>query len=163
MNILFERAFKFTMDEEGGYINDTNDPGGETKYGITKRDYPEEDIKNLTLDKAKEIALKNYWDLIDITGLPDTIKIMLFDMGYTCGVTTAKIYLQKAVGVAADGIIGEKTITAVNRLEGSALILLYGAWRRICYLIKINENPSLSIYQSGWFGRTKRLEEMLLA
>lgn len=57
----FDKAFELTVGVEGGYVNDPEDPGGETKYGIAKRYHPKEIIKNLTLDRAKEIYLQEYW------------------------------------------------------------------------------------------------------
>ncbi len=53
----FEGALKFTLSWKGGLVNDPNDPGGETKYGISKRAYPELDIANLTLEQAKGIYI----------------------------------------------------------------------------------------------------------
>src|SRR3972149_365737 len=101
----WERAIEFILQWEGGYVNDPQDPGGETKYGVAKRSYPKEDIANLTIERAKEIAFEDFWKSVDIWGLPSDIKIMLFDMAYNCGVVTAKKYLQKAVGVDPDGVI----------------------------------------------------------
>lgn len=46
---------------EGGYVNDPNDKGGETKYGITKATYPNLDIKNLTKDVAIDLYIKHFW------------------------------------------------------------------------------------------------------
>jgi len=57
----FDRAFALVVGLEGGYVNDPKDPGGETKYGISKRANPDEDIKNLTLDRAKQIYRMKYW------------------------------------------------------------------------------------------------------
>ena len=55
MNV-FEQAFARTIGHEGGYVRDKNDPGGETKYGISKRSYPNEDIRELSrkIDKLIE-------------------------------------------------------------------------------------------------------------
>ena len=55
MTVNFKIAFKEIIGVEGGYVNNPNDKGGETKYGISKRAYPNLDIKNLTLKKAEEI------------------------------------------------------------------------------------------------------------
>ena len=117
INYWFE-AFNFTIGAEGGYSNNVLDPGGETKYGICKRDYPKEDIKNLTIDRAKEIYYKNYWlpsyceELITLN-FPLT-AIVLFDTGINCGCKTSKILLQKAIGVEADGMIGKQTVNGLK-------------------------------------------------
>lgn len=57
----FERAFSCVLQNEGVYVNDPSDSGGETKYGISKRSYPNLDIKNLTLEEAKKIYFCDYW------------------------------------------------------------------------------------------------------
>jgi hypothetical protein len=62
MSEHFERAVAFVLRHEGGYVNDPRDPGGETKYGISKRAYPRLDIKGLTEADAKEIYRRDYWE-----------------------------------------------------------------------------------------------------
>ena len=59
--MMFEEAFQILMDHEGGYANAKYDRGGETKYGISKRQYPDLDIENLTLEQARSIYFKDYW------------------------------------------------------------------------------------------------------
>ena len=58
---LFDKAMNFVGLMEGGYVNDPIDKGGETKYGISKRSYPNLDIKNLTKEQAREIYYKDFW------------------------------------------------------------------------------------------------------
>ena len=57
----FDAAFERLIGHEGGYTAGVGDPGGETKFGISKRSYPREDIKNLTLEQAKVIYRKDFW------------------------------------------------------------------------------------------------------
>ncbi len=59
---LFEHAITITLQHEGGYVNDPADPGGETRYGISKRAFPKVDIANLTINKAKAIYKAFYWE-----------------------------------------------------------------------------------------------------
>ncbi len=75
----WEKAISFVLKWEGGYSNDPYDSGGETKYGISKRSYPNLDIKNLTLEQAKEIYKRNYWDKIDGDNLPYPRDIIMMD------------------------------------------------------------------------------------
>lgn len=88
----FEAAFHFVVNPEveGGYVNDPQDPGGETKYGISKRAYPNEDIKNLTLDRAKELYLRDYWDKAGCDALAWPCALMVFDSAVNQGVSFAK-------------------------------------------------------------------------
>lgn len=85
----FDRAFALLIGEEGGYVNDPADPGGETKYGISKRAYPAIDIKNLTLDQAKAIYKRDYWDRMGCDTRPWGPALVLFDCAVNQGVKRA--------------------------------------------------------------------------
>ena len=61
----FKAAFQLVIANEGEYVNDPQDPGGETKFGISKRSYPQLDIKNLTIDQAQNIYKTDFWDKIN--------------------------------------------------------------------------------------------------
>jgi lysozyme family protein len=98
MDKEFEKALKFTLKWEGNYSNDPNDPGGETKYGISKKSYPTLDIKNLTLEKAKEIYYQNYWLKADCDKIPFPFNITVFDTAVNCGVERAKRFYQISIG-----------------------------------------------------------------
>ena len=89
----FETALKFVLKWEGGYSNDPNDPGGETKYGISKRSYPELDISKLTLKQAKEIYYQNYWLKIGCDELPYPFNIVVFDTAVNMGRRRAMEFL----------------------------------------------------------------------
>ena len=81
----FDKALKFVLKWEGGYSNDPNDPGGETKYGISKRSYPELDISKLTLKQVKEIYYQNYWLKAGCDDLPYPFNIVVFDTAVNMG------------------------------------------------------------------------------
>ena len=81
----FNKALKFVLKWEGGYSNDPRDPGGETNFGISKRSYPNEDIKNMTLDRAKEIYYQNYWLKAGCDDLPYPFNIVVFDTAVNMG------------------------------------------------------------------------------
>jgi len=85
----FDIAFDRLMGHEGGYVNNPNDPGGETNWGISKRSYPDVDIKNLTREDAKVIYKRDYWDKIDGDHLPLSIAFQLFDFAVNSSVDTA--------------------------------------------------------------------------
>ena len=111
----FDRAFEIIIGHEGGYVLDSRDPGGETKYGISKRAYPNEDIKNLTLNRAKELYRRDYWDAVEAESIPDSARLMVFDCAVNCGLTAARKLLQRAVGTKDDGIIGPMTRRAIAK------------------------------------------------
>jgi len=81
----FDKALKFVLKWEGDYSNDPRDPGGETKYGISKRSYPELNISKLTLKQAKEIYYQNYWLKCGCDNLPYPFNIVVFDTAVNMG------------------------------------------------------------------------------
>lgn len=86
----FEKAIQKILRSEGGYVNDPNDKGGETKYGISKRSYPNVDIKNLTLAGAKAIYKRDFWDKVGGDLINDqSIADLLVDSAVNEGVTPA--------------------------------------------------------------------------
>jgi len=101
----FDKAFKFILKWEGGYSNDKDDLGGETKYGISKRSYPNLDIKNLTIEMAKEIYKKNYWDKLGCDKLSFPMDIIAFDTSVNMGISTANELLKNSNGDPKEFII----------------------------------------------------------
>lgn len=81
----FEAAFTLVVGVEGGYVNDPADPGGETRYGISKRRYPDEDIKNLTLSRAQLLYKRDYWDANKLDQLDWGKALLLFDCAVNGG------------------------------------------------------------------------------
>ncbi len=108
----FDRAFDLLMESEGGYSDDSQDPGGETNFGISKRTYPQEDIRFLTLEQAKELYKRDYWDAIRADDLPYPINILIFDAAVNQGKKAAVRMLQEALKIKVDGVIGQQTIKA---------------------------------------------------
>ena len=94
----FKKALEFVLRWEGGYSNDPNDPGGETKYGISKRSYPELDISKLTLKQVKEIYYENYWLKSGCDKLEHPLNIVVFDTAVNMGRSRAKKIYDEAYG-----------------------------------------------------------------
>jgi lysozyme family protein len=86
----FDQAFTFVVGEEGGYVANPADPGGATKYGISQRAYPNVDIPNLTLDAAKAIYKRDYWDALHLDSEPYAHALCLFDCAVNQGVSRAR-------------------------------------------------------------------------
>ena len=162
INYWFE-AFNFTIGAEGSYTEGKNDPGGETKYGICKRAYPKEDIKNLTPDRAKELYYKNYWlpsyceELITLN-FPLT-SIVLFDTSINCGCKTSKILLQKAIGVEADGMIGKQTVNGLKLYKDLDMCNRLLDRRKEYYDLIISKNVKLGVFKKGWYNRINNLRK----
>jgi lysozyme family protein len=98
---FFLQAFAIVVGEEGGYVNDPQDPGGETKYGITKLEYPNVDIAQLTLAQAQQIYQRDYWNKIDADSLPWEMALVMFDCAVNQGVAAAQA-VHKTTSTAAE-------------------------------------------------------------
>jgi len=143
----FDKAFNFIIKAEGGFVNDPDDPGGMTKYGISKRQYPTTDIRNLTLQQAKEIYRSDYWDACKCEDLPLPLRLAVFDSAVNQGKSAAIKLLQKVVGTIADGIIGPQTINATNRTN--SIVPRYLAERALRY----SKTKNFNKYGRGWMKR----------
>lgn len=110
----FYRAFRIVVGEEGGYVNDPRDPGGRTKFGISQRAYPALDIATLTLDQARAIYHRDYWMRAKCDALPWPFALCAFDSAVNQGVGVAVRMMQDALGVTPDGVIGQRTLAAVQ-------------------------------------------------
>lgn len=111
--MTFDNAVELILKHEGGYVNDPRDPGGETKYGISARAYPDLDIAKLSESDAKVIYKEDYWDKIKGDDLPYPIALVTFDAAVNSGRMRASKWLQHSVEASPiDGIIGPKTVEA---------------------------------------------------
>jgi lysozyme family protein len=147
----FDIAIGPVLANEGGYVSNPNDPGGETKYGISKRQYPDLDIKNLSLDQAKEIYRRNYWQFDSIQN--QTIANKLLDMCVNMGVGSAIRLVQTAVQVAVDGRYGPQTEAAINNASADKILQALRFQSVIRYLDLIDKNPKLAEFKRGWLMR----------
>jgi len=92
----FRKSLQFTLKHEGGYVNHPADPGGETKWGISKRAYPDLDIGNLTPLDAANIYAKDYWDASGCDAIPFPFCTAVFDSSVLCGVGRTKSWMRQA-------------------------------------------------------------------
>lgn len=91
----WQKAIKFALDWEGEYSWDKDDPGGETKWGVSKKAYPDLIIKDLTKDECISIHKRDRWDAMGCDDLPDKLDICVFDCALNMGITRAKVYLEQ--------------------------------------------------------------------
>ena len=129
----FDKAFELLIGNEGGYVNNQKDPGGETNWGITKtvavaNGYAG-DMRTMPKETAKGIYKKMYWDRLQCDQLPFVVAFQLFDAGVNHGNSQAVKFLQRALSVADDGVIGAKTIAATNSLDDLQIVMLFNAER----------------------------------
>jgi lysozyme family protein len=158
-DIRYNKFFEELMKYEGGYVNDQDDPGGETKYGISKNAYPNINIAELTIDEAKEIFFHDYYIPLNIAAFVcDNLAWHVFDMGVNAGKAKAAKILQKIVGAFPDGNIGIKTMRAVELFQGEfPLWVYYLSQRLIHYMMVTEKKPRMLIYLKGWILRAMRL------
>ena len=129
----FHEAFETVIGNEGGYVDDPRDPGGETKYGISKRSYPGLVIAEVTMAQAKEIYYRDFWLPLQGDDLPIDIAIETFDAAANHGVYQATKLLQRALGVPDDGIIGPVTLAAAAKCPPAKFIARFNAERLFFY------------------------------
>lgn len=157
----FDTAFDRLIGQEGKFSAGPNDPGNwtggrvgvgqckGTNFGIAANTYPDLDIKGLTLDQAKEIYRRDWWQKIGADEIDGAIVYQMWDFAVNAGMSTAKRKLQAAVGVAEDGSIGPQTIAAVNAMDKNDVLLRFNA-QRIRYYTSLSTWPT---YGKGWANR----------
>ncbi len=151
----------YLNDSNGGYGIDPNDPGGETKWGISQKAFPQLDIKNLTLEKAKDIYLTDYWNPCHCDELPSQFAIAMFDCGVNQGTGAARRLLQMALGVRVDGNIGSYTIKAAFQAS-QRKVKLFLAHRLAEYNRAMIHNNKLEVFDVNWGFRVVSLAELIL-
>jgi lysozyme family protein len=152
---LFNRCVAVILKNEGGYVNNPSDPGGETCMGITKRNYPDLNIKALTKEKAISIYYADYWVPMNLSILNDDDLILhTYDMGINAGIRTAIRLLQRLVGVNDDGYIGLRTVRAVAEFEGD-IVAEYIKRRKLYYVTLVQKKESLRPFIKGWLNRVE--------
>ncbi|MBP7991213.1 MAG: glycoside hydrolase family 108 protein [Rhodocyclaceae bacterium] len=147
--MTFEKAFAKLIDHEGGYVNNPRDPGGETKFGISKRAYPTLNIADLTLDDAKAIYKRDYWGRAQCDRLHPDVAFQVFDGAVNSGMGNSIRWLQEAAGVAVDGIVGPLTLRKVGDMDTGIIIARYNG-------VRLKFMASLStwdVFGRGWARR----------
>ena len=155
----YNEAWRLTSAHEGGYVNDPDDPGGETKFGISKRAYPHLDIKNLRVEDAKAIYMNDYWRKCRLGRVESQIIAnKVFDIAVNSGVRKAGLILQQACNelgkiLQEDGIIGEKTIRAVNSFKYPDAVEKVITYLRVKFYLELAQSPKKRKFLMGWLRR----------
>jgi len=154
----FDHAIEFVMAAEGTYVNNILDPGGETKYGISKRQFPDLDIKTITRQDAIGIYREKYWNTCKCDQLPSPLAMVLFDSAVNQGPSIAIRLFQKSVGVTADGVMGPETIAAAFTVDMRKTVAEMVARRAFAYA----QLPTLTTFGLGWFRRLAECHQKAL-
>lgn len=116
---VFSIADARTACAENGYVNDPNDPGGETKYGISRRTFPTVNIKSLTPELAQTLRRTYYWTAPGFSRVAEVypdIAISLYDLSVNCGQQTAVMMLQRGINVVCEGIVAPDRAASWRRV-----------------------------------------------
>jgi lysozyme family protein len=158
----YDASLKRVLVHEGGYSNDKNDPGGPTMWGITHIDYDAfrrlrgletQDVRKMTKAECDAIYRKKYWTGSRCDDLPAGVDYCVFDGSVNSGVAQSAKWLQRALGVTADGHIGDRTLLAAKEADAADLV------RSICdqrmkFLRALRTFPT---FGKGW---TRRVSEV---
>jgi len=155
LGLNFDKSFDKLFDHEGGYVNDPRDPGGETKFGISKRSYPQEDIRNLSRERAKELYYRDFWEPIAAMNINAQLRFHVFDTAVNSGIGTAVRLLQQMCGMPPemqDGRYGPFTARALRQVPDDKAVEWYNGWRLLYYC----DLHTFETFGKGWVRRTAR-------
>lgn len=162
MDSNFKRSLEFILQSEGGYVNNPTDRGGETNMGIAKKFYPDEDIKNLTVERVGEIYRRDYWDKVRGDDLPSGVDYVIFDSAINHGPKQAGFLLQRGLNrvcspaLEVDGIIGPQTLQLCET-GGDSLVREILREREIFYRKIVARDSSQEVFMKGWLNRLAQI------
>ena len=149
----FDTAIKHVLQVEGDFSDHPADPGGATRSGITeavaRRAGYRGDMRELPLDLAKRIYREEYWNAVRADELPAGIRLVMFDAAVNSGTGQAIRWLQRAVGVADDGVLGPRTLAAVGALSADSVRMKVLA-QRLRFMAGLSNWPA---FGRGWARR----------
>jgi len=163
----FDRALKLVLAHEGGYVDHSADPGGATNLGVTigtlskwlGRTATKAEVKALTPERVAPIYRKGYWDAVRADDLPAGVDYCTFDAAVNSGPSWGAKWLQRAVGVTADGSVGPLTIKAAKELPAS-IIINRMCDDRLAFLRNLSTWPT---FGKGWARRVEEVRKEALA
>jgi lysozyme family protein len=149
----FDTAFERLIGHEGGYSFHAADPGGETMWGVTRRVARANGytgaMVDLPLSTAKDIARAEYWNSVRADELPASVRFDVFDAAYNSGPPQAIKFLQRALGVKDDGVLGPVTMASAQAMDGFRVMCRFNGAR----LDFLNDLPSWPSFGRGWAQR----------
>lgn len=155
----FDQAFDTLLKHEGGFVDHPDDPGGATRFGITEAVAREVgyrgDMRDLPIALAARIYRERYWDAVRAEQLPAQVRYVVFDAAVNSGVGQAARWLQRAVGVRDDGVIGPQTLAAVAQHNPEALTRRFLS-QRLRFMSGLANWPA---FGRGWARRIADLLE----
>lgn len=162
----FEQCLAFVLKHEGKFVNHPKDPGGMTNLGVTKRVWEEwighavdeAEMRALTPDAVAPLYKKNYWDKIKADSLPAGVDYSVFDCAVNSGPSQAVKFIQRALNLTADGVIGPLTIAAAEQRDPAELIEQFYE-ERLHFLQSLK---TWDTFGKGWQRRVEEVKQMAL-
>ena len=152
----FDQAFDILIGHEGGYSRHPDDPGGETMWGVTRRVAVQEgyvgQMIQMPRETAKAIARKRYWDAVRAEEMPALLRYPLFDAAYNSGPGQAIKWLQRALAVGDDGVLGPVTMDAAKRDGARAAVAMTA--HRLDFMTSL---PTWGAFGRGWARRIAQI------
>lgn len=145
-----------------GYVNDPDDRGGETKFGVAQKANTDLNISRLTWEQAKAVYYKRYWIAGGCHLLPGRVAVLHFDGCVNHGIKKAGIFLQRAVGTTPDGIVGPATAAKTKSLNQFAVCTAVCNQREQFYRSIVANNPVQGKYLNGWLRRINEMRAFVL-
>lgn len=147
---------------EGGFGSDPNDNGGPTKYGVTQETLASwrgkpvtlDDVRALTREEARDIALSHYWNAVKADDLPGGLDVSVADAAYNSGPKRAALLLQQCVGVEQDGYVGPNTLKAARAEADTAKLIKSYHDARMAFLRGLDDWLH---FGPGWTNRCNRV------
>lgn len=181
----FNKAIKVVLLHEGGFVDNPNDPGGATIYGLTLNfiklhpsdcDYNKDgivdinDLKSMTIQQATDLYQKYFWNWYNFDNINDnTIAIKIFDYSINMGQKHAIELLQQSMNsslnenVVVDGDMGPFTVATTNKIISlqaqQSFLDCYSSNVWNFYQSLITHNPSLSVFANGWKNRAYSIDK----
>ena len=161
----FEQAFTIIVGHEGGFSINPRDPGNwtggavgrgqcrGTNWGVSAASYPQLDIKGLTLDGARTVYRRDFWDRVRGDELPPPLALLVFDAAVNSGVSRAVRWLQGAAGTEPDGVLGPLTLAAARAGPSLDVMAEFQA-QRLAFMAAL---PTWRTFGLGWARRLCRL------
>lgn len=166
----FPDALAIVLAREGGYVNDPDDPGGETNHGVTARVYarwrtrrglPARSVRLIQPAEIAAIYDAEYWDPVrgdELLRLGFGVALVVFDFAVNAGVVRATRLLQRTVGVSEDGAFGPATLRVLEAAAPDGFVAGYSRGREGFYERLAARRPPLRKFLRGWRKRVTIVE-----
>ena len=159
----FGRAINTVLQNEGGYVHDPADAGGETKFGISKRSFPDVDIKGLSPTTAADIYQRTFWNThpqlarLDSQAVATKTFDLMVNMGSSRGIKILQSSINRVAGeggtVHVDGRLGPMTVDRANAVDERSLLAAMREAAADYYRAIAKAKPSQAKFLRGWLRR----------